>query len=83
MGVLVGARAQAARYRLMGENALAVASTVLQKRLMHATFFQKVIICAIAAFFAATVIEWGKVFIEDADNSLNAGYEHRTIMSGP
>jgi hypothetical protein len=83
MGVLVGARAQAATHRLMGENALAVASTVLQKRLMHATFFQKVIICAIAAFFAATVIEWGKVFIEDADNSLNAGYEHRTIMSGP
>ncbi len=50
---------------------------------MHATFIQKVMICAIAGFFAATVIEWGKVFIEGADDSLNKGYKHRTIMSGP
>jgi hypothetical protein len=60
-----------------------MALAVLQKEPMHATFIQKVLICAVAAFFAASVIEWGKVFIEGADDALNKGYEHRTIMSGP
>ena len=47
---------------------------------MHATFFQKVIICAVAALAAAGLIEWGKVFVEGADKALNGGYEHRTVM---
>lgn len=43
---------------------------------MHATFFQKVIICAICGFLAAGLIEWGKMFVTGADESLNAGYKH-------
>lgn len=43
---------------------------------MHATFFQKVILCAIAGFLCAGLIEWGKVFVTGADESLNAGYKH-------
>ena len=43
---------------------------------MHATFFQKVIICAVAAFLAAGLIEWSKVFVTGADDALNAGYKH-------
>jgi hypothetical protein len=50
------------------------------KSLMHATFFQKVIICAVAALAAAGLIEWAKVFVEGADKALNGGYEHRTVM---
>jgi len=53
---------------------------VLLKSLMHATFLQKVIICAVAALAAAGLIEWGKVFVEGADKALNGGYEHRTVM---
>jgi hypothetical protein len=45
---------------------------------VHATFLQKVILCAIAAFFAAALLEWGKVFIEGADDALNKGYKHRS-----
>jgi len=45
---------------------------------MHATFFQKVILCAIAGFLAAALIEWGKVFVEGADDALNKGYQHRS-----
>jgi hypothetical protein len=52
------------------------------ERAMHATFFQKVILCAIAGFFAAGLIEWGKVFVEGADDALNKGYKHRAVM-GP
>ena len=47
---------------------------------MRSTFFQKVILCAIAAFLAAAIIEWGKVFIEGADDALNKGYKHRSPM---
>ena len=47
---------------------------------VHATFFQKVIICAVAALAAAGLIEWAKVFVEGADKALNGGYEHRTVM---
>jgi len=42
---------------------------------MHATFFQKVILCAIAGFLAAGLIEWGRVFVTGADDALNAGYK--------
>lgn len=43
---------------------------------MHATFIQKVILCAIAAFFAAALLEWGKMFVTGADDALNKGYKH-------
>ncbi len=43
---------------------------------MHATFFQKVMICAIAAFLAAALLEWGKMFVTGADDALNKGYKH-------
>ena len=41
---------------------------------MHSTCLQKVLICMIAAFFAACLIQWGKIFVEGADDALNAGY---------
>jgi hypothetical protein len=44
--------------------------------LMHATFFQKVLICAIAGFLAAALLEWGKMFVTGADEALNKGYKH-------
>jgi len=47
---------------------------------MHATFFQKVILCAIAGFLAASVLEWAKVFVEGADDALNKGYQHRAVI---
>ena len=40
----------------------------------------------IAGFLAAGLFEWGKLFIEGADDALNGGYEHRgpaQITSGP
>ncbi len=43
---------------------------------MHATFLQKVILCAIAGFLTAGLIEWGRVFVTGADDALNAGYKH-------
>jgi hypothetical protein len=43
---------------------------------MHATFFQKVMICAIAGFLAAALLEWGKMFVTGADEALNKGYKH-------
>jgi hypothetical protein len=49
---------------------------------VHATFFQKVIICAVAGFLAAGIIEWGRVFVEGADDALNKGYKHHAVM-GP
>jgi hypothetical protein len=45
---------------------------------VHSTFLQKVIICAVLGFLAAALVEWGKVFVEGADDALNAGYKHRT-----
>jgi hypothetical protein len=47
---------------------------------MHATFIQKVIICAVAGFLAAGLFEWGRVFIEGADDALNKGYKHHSVM---
>ena len=43
---------------------------------MHATFLQKVILCAIAGFFAASLYQWGKIFVTGADDALNAGYKN-------
>ncbi|MDQ6860194.1 MAG: hypothetical protein M3032_03445 [Verrucomicrobiota bacterium] len=45
---------------------------------MQATFFQKVILCAIAGFFAASLFEWGQMFVSGADDALNGGYKNRT-----
>ncbi|MBA2270842.1 MAG: hypothetical protein M3372_03900 [Verrucomicrobiota bacterium] len=45
---------------------------------MHATFLQKVIICMVMAFLAASLVQWGKVFVTGADDALNAGYNNRT-----
>jgi hypothetical protein len=45
---------------------------------MQATFFQKVIICAIAGFLAAALLEWGKMFVNGADDALNKGYKNTT-----
>jgi hypothetical protein len=47
---------------------------------VHATFFQKVLICAFAAFLAASLVEWAKVFVEGADDALNKGYKHRAVL---
>jgi hypothetical protein len=47
---------------------------------MHATFLQKVIICAVGGFLAAGLFEWGRVFIEGADDALNKGYKHHAVM---
>jgi hypothetical protein len=44
---------------------------------MQSTFLQKVIICAVLGFLAAALVEWGKVFVEGADDALNAGYKNR------
>jgi hypothetical protein len=50
------------------------------KKDMHATFFQKVILCAIAGFLAASILQWAKVFVEGADDALNKGYKHRAVL---
>jgi hypothetical protein len=47
---------------------------------VHATFFHKVILCAIAGFLAAALIQWGKVFVEGADDALNKGYQHHAVV---
>ncbi len=47
---------------------------------MHATFFQKVLICASVAFLAASLVEWARVFVEGADDALNKGYKHRAVL---
>ncbi|HXA08867.1 MAG TPA: hypothetical protein VNW28_02725 [Chthoniobacterales bacterium] len=48
---------------------------------MRATFIQKILICMIAGFFAACLIQWGKVFIEGADDALNGGYKKEPTWS--
>jgi len=53
-----------------------------KRRYMHSTFTQKVIICAVLGFLAAALVEWGKVFVEGADDALNAGYRSRTTENG-
>ena len=47
---------------------------------MQSTFFQKVLICAFAGFLAASLVEWAKVFVEGADDALNKGYKHRSVL---
>lgn len=42
---------------------------------MHATFSQKVILCLVAGFLAACLIQWSKVFVEGADDALNGSYK--------
>jgi len=57
-----------------------LALSLLSKGAMHATFFQKVLICAFAGFLAASLVEWAKVFVEGADDALNKGYKHRAVL---
>ena len=52
------------------------------KSTVHATFLQKVLICAFAALLAAGLIEWVKTFVEGADDALNKGYQHHAVI-GP
>lgn len=47
---------------------------------MHGTFTQKVILCLVAAFLTAGLFEWGKLFIEGADDALNKGYKHHAPL---
>ena len=35
----------------------------------------------IAGFFAAALMQWGRVFVTGADDALNAGYKNRTPAS--
>jgi len=60
----------------MGILVRAEAPQLLSVAAVHATFFQKVIICAIAGFLAAALLEWGKMFVTGADDALNKGYKH-------
>ena len=48
---------------------------------MRNSFIQKVLICMVAGFFAACLIQWGKIFVIGADDALNKGYKHRAPMS--
>lgn len=50
---------------------------------MQSTFIQKVMICAIAGFLAACLIQWGKVFVQGADDALNKGYAHTVPAPTP
>ncbi len=45
---------------------------------MRMTFTHKVIICLIAGFAAASLIEFYKVFVDGADDAINGGYRNRT-----
>ena len=60
-----------------------MAPTLLLESSVHATFFQKVLICAFAGFLAASLIQWAKVFVEGADDALNKGYKHHSVMHTP
>ena len=42
---------------------------------MHSTFFQKVLICMVAGFLTACLIQWGKIFVQGADDALNGDYK--------
>lgn len=35
----------------------------------------------IAGFLAACLVEWGKVFVQGADDALNKGYKHTTAAT--
>jgi hypothetical protein len=47
---------------------------------VHTTFLHKVFLCALAGFLAAALIQWGKVFVEGADDALNKGYQHHAVI---
>lgn len=48
---------------------------------MRSTFIQKILICMMASFFAACLIQWGVVFVEGADDALNGSYKKdRTVV---
>ncbi len=66
---------------LVRGHAAAGIATALLKLAMRSTFLQKVMICMIAGFFAACLIQWGKVFVEGADDSLNAGYRKEDVSA--
>jgi hypothetical protein len=46
---------------------------------MRSTFMQKVLMCMIAAFLTACLIQWGKVFVIGADDALNGDYRKTDI----
>ena len=52
-----------------------MASLLLLSQQMHATFLQKVILYMVAGFLAACLIQWGKTFVEGADDALNGDYK--------
>jgi hypothetical protein len=66
-------------WREHAKSRLSGTATAFKNR-VHATFFQKVIICAFAGFLAASLVEWAKVFVEGADDALNKGYKHRAVF---
>jgi hypothetical protein len=72
--------AEADRFPASADSTLNHGTSRALREEMHATFIQKVIICAVAGFAAACLIQWAKVFVEGADKALNGGYEHRTVM---
>lgn len=37
----------------------------------------------IAGFLAASLLQWGKLFVTGADDALNAGYKNRTSAPIP
>ncbi|MBV9128384.1 MAG: hypothetical protein JO117_09890 [Verrucomicrobia bacterium] len=49
---------------------------------MHATFFQKVILCAIIGACSAGLIEWYKMFISGADQALNSRHVNKYSIQG-
>jgi hypothetical protein len=51
------------------------------KKGMHGTFTQKVMLCMIAAFLAASLFEWGKLFVEGADDALNGAYKSKAPVA--
>ena len=85
MGILVGAWS-APRERELSDVVAYIKTLQLNgirraaKSDVHATFFQKVILCAVAGFLAASVLQWAKVFVEGADDALNKGYKHRSVL---
>ena len=48
---------------------------------MRNTFLHKLLLTLIAAFFAASLIQFYKIFVAGADRALNAGYSQRYGIS--
>ncbi len=49
---------------------------------MQHTFFQKLILVVVMAFGAACLIHFYRIFIVQADESLNKGYQNTHSISG-